>query len=44
MKLINPLVEASWEATGLESFISGSIALANCLPNSTLKEEPIYTF
>ena len=37
MKLMSPLVEASWEETGFLSFISGSMAFASCLPNSTLK-------
>ena len=37
MKLISPLVDASWEDTGFLSFISGSMAFASCLPNSTLK-------
>merc|ERR1719232_2073627 len=35
MKLMSPLVDASWEDTGFLSFISGSMAFASCLPNST---------
>ena len=36
MKLMRRLVEASWEETGVSSCISGSMALASCLPSSTL--------
>lgn len=36
IKLISPLVEESWEVTGLLPSSSGSIFLASCFPSSTL--------
>lgn len=34
---MSPLVEESWEEISDWSFSSGSIFLANCFPNSTLR-------
>lgn len=38
MKLMSPLVEESWEVTGLLPSSSGSIFLASCFPSSTLRK------